>query len=107
MPFAWLHRAPAGSDRADRPAGSDRASGPPSPQRADRRVEAARSELASRAGVLYRLGFSQAATSQRLAAAVAWEYDTGSPHSALRRPDALSDQAIAQIVSETYARRPG
>ena len=89
MPFPWLHSTPPRSDGVDR------------------RANVASAEIASRAGVLYRLGFSQAAVTRRLAAAVAWEYETGSPHAAHRRPAALSDQAIAKIVADTFARRPG
>jgi hypothetical protein len=89
MPFPWLHCTP------------------PRPGGADRRAKAATAELASRAGVLYRLGFSQADATRRLAAAVGWEYETGSGHAAHGRPAALSDQAVAKIVSDTYARRPG
>ncbi len=89
MPFPWLHCTP------------------PRPDGADRRAKAATAELAVRAGVLYRLGFSQADATRRLAAAVAWEYETGSKHAAHRRPAALSDQAIGRIVSDTFARRPG
>jgi hypothetical protein len=74
---------------------------PPRPDGAARRAKVAIAELASRAGVLYRLGFSQAAATRRLTAAIAWEYDAGSP-----RPAALSDPAIAQIVADTFARRP-
>jgi len=80
---------------------------PPRPGGADRRTTVAVAELASRAGVLYRLGFSQADATRRLAATVAWEYDPASKHGAHHRPAALSDQAIAKIVSDTFARRPG
>jgi hypothetical protein len=72
---------------------------PPRPDGADRRAKVEAAELASRAGVLYRLGFSQADATRRLTDAVAWEYDAP-------RPAALSDQAIARIVSDTFARRP-
>jgi hypothetical protein len=88
MPFPWLHCTP------------------PRPGGAERRTKAATAELASRAAVLYRLGFSEADAARRLAAAVAWEYETGS-NPADRRPDALSDQAIAKVVSDAFARRPG
>jgi hypothetical protein len=73
------------------------------------RADVAANELANRAGTLYRLGFSEQEAVARLCARTAWEYDpcsnkgTGS-HS---RPDALSDAAIAKIVADTYARRPG
>ena len=64
-------------------------------------------ELADRAGTLYRLGFSQAAATARLTARIAWEFDPPSKHGAHHRPDALSDAAIAKLVADTYARRPG
>lgn len=88
MPFPWLHCTP------------------PRPGGADRRANVAIAELASRAGVLYRLGFSQVAATRRLAASVAWEYDPASPRGAHHRPAALSEPAIAKIVSDVYARRP-
>jgi len=87
MPFPWLHCTPARADGADR------------------RASVACAELTSRAGVLYRLGFSQAAATRRLAAAVAWEYDPESSRGVHRRPAALSEPAIARIVSDVYARR--
>lgn len=68
---------------------------------AERRLEVARGELTSRAGLLYRLGYSEADAAARLARRVAWELDPG------RRPDGLSDAAIAKLVAETYARKPG
>ena len=70
------------------------------------RAQVAAAELADRAGTLYRLGFSQAAAIARLTARVAWEFDPPSKHGPHRRPDALSDAAIAKIVADTYARRP-
>ncbi len=85
----------------------------PTPAReggAERRARVARAELAHRAGLLYRLGFTEAEATARLAAEIAWEFAPASPSSgrgAHRRPDALSDPAIAQLVAETYARRPG
>jgi len=89
MPFPWLHVTPP---RADGGA---------------RRAQVATAELVDRAGVLYRLGFTQAAATRRLAAAVAWEYDVGARKPSYPRPAALSDQAIAKIVADTYARHPG
>ena len=71
------------------------------------RAQAAAAELANRAGTLFRLGFSQADATKRLCARVAWEYDPQAKRGSHRRPDALSDQAIAKIVAETFARRPG
>jgi hypothetical protein len=66
---------------------------------AHRRTEVALAELAGRAGLYYRLGYSEATATERLIARIAWEYD--------HRPSALSDTAIGKLVSETYARRPG
>jgi hypothetical protein len=87
MPFPWLEtRTPRGGG--------------------DIRTRVAVDEVASRAGLLYRLGFTEAAAAKRLRARVAWEYDPASSHGH-RRPDSLSDQAIAKIVADTYARRPG
>jgi hypothetical protein len=72
---------------------------------AERRARVALAELAHRAGLFFRLGFTQAEATARLVARTAWEYDpAGGAH---RRPAALSDQAIAKLVAETYARRPG
>lgn len=79
---------------------------PPRADGAERRAKVALAELSSRAGVLFRLGFSQAAATKRLTAAVAWEYDTGAAKPAYHRPAALSDQAIAKLVADTFARRP-
>ena len=79
---------------------------PPRADGAERRANVALAELASRAGVLYRLGFSQADAAKRLTAAVAWEYDSGAAKSLCRRPAALSDHAITKLVSDTFARRP-
>ena len=70
------------------------------------RAQVAAAELADRASTLYRLGFSQAAAVARLTARVAWEFDPPSKNGAHRRPDSLSDAAIAKIVADTYARRP-
>jgi hypothetical protein len=88
MSFPWLVCTPLRSDGAER------------------RAQVALAELASRAGTLYRLGFSEAAATRRLTAAVAWEYDVGAPKPVYLRPAALSDQAIAKIVADTFARRP-
>jgi hypothetical protein len=74
-----------------------------SKQRAD--VEAA--ELADRAATLFRLGFSKQLATRRLCERVAWEFDPPSKNGYHKRPDALSDQAIAKIVADTFARRPG
>lgn len=69
-----------------------------------RRVAVAKREIANRAGTLFRLGFSEAEAAARLSARYAWEFDP--PGGFHRRPSELSDQAIAKLVSDTYARRP-
>ncbi|HET9993558.1 MAG TPA: hypothetical protein VFQ65_33705 [Kofleriaceae bacterium] len=69
------------------------------------RAQVAATELADRAGTLFRLGFTQAQATARLVARVAWEFDPPSKYHV--RPEALSDAAIAKIVAATYARRPG
>lgn len=79
---------------------------PPKKDGTARRARVAAEELAHRAGLFYRLGFSEQAATQRLVARIAWEFDQPSA-GAHKRPEALSDAAIAKIVSETYARRPG
>ncbi len=78
----------------------------PSPGGAERRARAAATELAQRAALLFRLGFSQRAAVSRLAARVAWEFDPPSKHGPHHRPASLSDAGIAQIVADTYARKP-
>jgi hypothetical protein len=89
MSFEWLERTPGRKNGAQL------------------RAKVATAELAHRAGLLYRLGFTQAAAVSRLVASVAWEYDPPSKSGPHKRPDALSDHAIAKIVAETYARKPG
>ena len=73
------------------------------------RADAAAAELANRAGTMYRLGFLEKDAVARLCARVAWEYDPSSKPGRgwHRRPEALTDKAIAKIVADTYARRPG
>ncbi len=81
MSFPWLERT--------------------TPQPADgRHAAAATAELSHRAATFFRLGYSQEAATARLTQRVAWEYET-------KRPEALSDAAVAKIVADTYARRPG
>ncbi len=90
MSFEWLERTPG------RKNGSQL------------RAKVAATEIADRAGTLYRLGFSQAAATARLCARVAWEYEPPSKTGGLReRQGALSDAEVAKIVADTYARRPG
>jgi hypothetical protein len=71
------------------------------------RADVATTELADRAGTLYRLGFSEKEAVARLCARIAWEFDPPNKSGNHRRPDALSDQAVAKIVADTYKRRPG
>ena len=80
---------------------------PPRTDGVQRRVAVATTELANRAGLLYRLGFSVGDATARLRARIAWEFDPPSKYSHHKRPAALSDQAIGKIVADTYARRPG
>lgn len=89
MSFEWMDCTPARSDGTEQ------------------RCKVAAQELANRAGTMFRLGFSQAETTKRLCARIAWEFDQPSKYSSHTRPDALSDAAIGKIVADTYARRPG
>jgi hypothetical protein len=66
----------------------------------DRRTRVATEELASRAGLMFRLGYTQQDATARLCQRTAWEFDSG------HRPASLSDDAVTKIVAETYARRP-
>src|SRR4051812_48312720 len=91
MDFEWLERNAVRSNGAQ--------------QRTQ--VAAEIEELGHRAGLLYRLGFSQKDATARLVARIAWELEPASKAPHHQRPDALSDQAIAKIVAETYARKPG
>ncbi|MBS1119570.1 MAG: hypothetical protein H6Q90_1798 [Deltaproteobacteria bacterium] len=88
MSFPWLDRTPARTDGADR------------------RAAVAAAELAQRAALLYRLGFTVDVATKRLIDGIAWEYEAPSKTSAHQRPATLSDKAIAKIVTDTYARRP-
>ena len=78
---------------------------PPRTGAVDARAKVACAELASRAGLLFRLGYTAADTTQRLCATIAWEFEQPGTAANLR-PSALSDQAIAKIVTDTYARKP-
>lgn len=76
----------------------------PTQQKHDnRRDRVAADELATRAALLYRLGYTAKAATERLCARMAWEFD---PACGGKRPTALSDAAVAKIVADTYARRP-
>ena len=84
MSFEWL-------DRTASPKGG-----------AERRAQVACAELAQQAALLYRLGFTATAATERLRARVAWEEGDGD-----RRHASLSDEAVGKIVHDTFARRPG
>lgn len=89
MDFEWLECTPGRSDGSKL------------------RAKVAAAELANRAGTMFRLGFSQAEATKRLCARVAWEFDPPSKKGFHKRPAELSDEAVAKIVADTYARRPG
>lgn len=89
MDFEWLDSTPGRSDGTKQ------------------RAKVAAAELASRAGTMFRLGFSQAEATRRLCSRIAWEFDPPSKSGNHKRPSELSDDAIAKIVADTYARRPG
>lgn len=89
MSFEWLDSTPRRTDSSDK------------------RSQVAVAELANRAGTMFRLGYTQADCAKRLCERIAWEFDQPSKYSNYTRPDALSDEAITKIVSDTYARRPG
>jgi hypothetical protein len=69
-----------------------------SPEGAKRRLDQATRDLRDRAALFARLGYTAAAATQRLQARVAWDHETTT------RPGGLSDAAIAQLVTETFAR---
>jgi hypothetical protein len=72
---------------------------------AARRVAVAHTELRERAARLARLGYSPAATSQRLIASVAWDFDPSSKHGGPHhRPAGLSDDKITALVDDVYRR---
>ncbi|MBA3459207.1 MAG: hypothetical protein H0T46_04545 [Deltaproteobacteria bacterium] len=72
---------------------------PPRKDGADARAKVAADELTHRAGLLFRLGYSEADATKRLCDRIAWELEGN-------RPDSLNDNAIGKIVADTYARRP-
>jgi hypothetical protein len=66
-----------------------------------KRVIMYRKEVAQRAGVFFRLGYTVEQARARLAQNAVWEFESGADE-----PDGLSEQDIADIVAATYARRP-
>ncbi len=88
MSFPWLNSNLTGSSTG-----------------AGNRLTQATRDLRDRAALLARLGFTAAAATTRLQARVAWDYEPSSRHGGPHtRPAGLSDAAIAQLVTETYAR---
>ena len=69
----------------------------------NRNDKVATDELANRAGLMFRLGYTEEDATARLCQRMAWEFD---PSCGGKRPSTLSDDAVAKIVSETYARKP-
>lgn len=67
-----------------------------------KRVIMYRNEIAQRAGIFFRLGYTVEQASARLKQNASWDFDIG----AGGVPDGLSDQDITDIVVATYARRP-
>jgi hypothetical protein len=88
MSFPWLERTPPRRDGSAR------------------RAKVAVVEVADRAAIFFRLGYTVEAATKRLCARVAWEFDPPSKTGHHRRPGGLSDQAVAKIVQDTYARKP-
>ena len=88
MSFPWLERTPPRTDGSSR------------------RSKVAEVEIADRAALFYRLGFSVEDATARITSRVAWEFDPTAKQGHHARPASLSDQAIAKIVKDTYARRP-
>jgi hypothetical protein len=62
-----------------------------------------RNELAERAALLRRLGYPAEQAISRLCANVAWDFEVDADG----RPEALRDDAIAEIVRAAYARHRG
>lgn len=58
-------------------------------------------DVADRAGIFYRLGYTAEQAGARLRRNAAWDFGSGAT-----RPKELNDAAIDQIVAATYARRP-
>lgn len=81
------------------------------PARTSGRVDHAQAltrELADRAALYYRLGVPAAVATARLAARVAWEFETAARAvGAPRRPASLDDTRLGKLVADVYARRPG
>ncbi|HUQ04570.1 MAG TPA: hypothetical protein VM261_18850 [Kofleriaceae bacterium] len=83
------------------------ASGAGSAKGASNRIDHATRDLRDRAAMMARLGFTAAECTRRLQARVAWDYESasrfamGGPHA---RPAGLSDAAIGQLVTDTFAR---
>jgi hypothetical protein len=59
-------------------------------------------EVAIRAALFYRLGFSADEACERILANVSWDFEVGCDG----RPSWLSDSEVKALVDSTYARRP-
>jgi hypothetical protein len=72
---------------------------------ASHRLEQSTRDLRDRAAMMARLGFSAQECTRRLQARVAWDYEPASRHGGPHaRPAGLSDAAISQLVTDTFAR---
>jgi hypothetical protein len=68
----------------------------------ERRLEMHRRAIGERAGLYYRLGFSEAEAARRLTAYLDWDFEVGGGG----RPAELGKTAIRDLVKAAYARRP-
>jgi hypothetical protein len=59
-----------------------------------------RREVAERAAIFYRLGYTQEQATARLQGNADWDFETAA------RPRELDADSIGQIVATTFARRP-
>jgi hypothetical protein len=68
----------------------------------DKRIAMYHREIKVRAGIFYRLGYTQQQACERLRANADWDFEVGTGE----RPKELDGDAIDTIVAATYARRP-
>ena len=64
-------------------------------------IEMYRREIAERAALLFRLGYSVEQAIARMQANIEWDFELGAT-----RPADLDPPHVAEIVRTTYARRP-
>ena len=79
----------------------------PSPHRdpnleRERRLEMICRAAIERAGLYYRLGFSEAEAARRLGAYLDWDFEIGGGG----RPAELGKAQLRELIKSTYARRP-